>query len=101
MVFGTSFLVCNVVMDVVDRQPHPLHADPGCAAKMPLLGSFGRQCGKDIEEVLSHETKNVIWIMHLDVVLHKMRSLGYTLNLRSSLQYGIVELQQAAQATFS
>lgn len=42
---------CNVLMDLVDRQSYPPHASFGCAARVPLLQSSGRQCGKDIKKL--------------------------------------------------
>lgn len=39
------FAACHVLMDLVDRQPHPLRAG------LPQLESSGRQCRKDVKKL--------------------------------------------------
>lgn len=93
----------NVLMDLKDRQPHPLQADPAGQPKgHSCMGSSGRQCGKAARKLFfSWNWKCHLTLMRLDTVLHKTGGPMSMLSLSSSLQYGIVELQGAVQATFS
>ena len=86
----------NVIMDLVDRQPHPAC---GCAARLPLLESSRGQWGEDMEKMTSGETRTVIRVMHFSIVLSKLGRPGYRLNHSTSLQYDFME--SYTQATFS
>lgn len=87
------FATWNVLIDLAGRQTHLLPIAAGCSPRVPPSRSPLGDCVARIRASFSsHETKSVTCLMCLDIAIHKMGGPVPLLNLRSSLQYGSVEL---------